>query len=62
MRMLLALLAVLIAGCGGGGGEAVYQQTVITRQMPQNNATGITEAERDLIRRWYQAGGQIAPR
>ena len=35
---------------------SVYQQTVVTRQMPMNNATGITEAERDLIRRWYQAG------
>ena len=42
--------------------QAVFQQTVITRQMPQNNATGITEAERDLIRRWHAAQGQAARR
>jgi uncharacterized membrane protein len=42
--------------------QSVYQQTVLTRQMPQNNATGITEAERDLIRRWYLAGAQAGSR
>jgi uncharacterized membrane protein len=34
----------------------VYQQAVVTRQMPLNNATGMTEEERDLLARWFQAG------
>lgn len=34
----------------------VYQQVVVTRQMPMNNATGITEEERLLIKSWYQTG------
>ena len=36
--------------------QAVYQQAVVLRLMPMNNATQITEAERDLIRRWFDAG------
>jgi uncharacterized membrane protein len=36
--------------------QAVYQQVVVLRQMPLNNATGITDAERALVRRWYEAG------
>jgi len=39
--------------------QAVYQQTVVTRVMPMNNSTGITEAERALIGRWFSAGAQI---
>jgi len=35
----------------------IHQQTVITRVMPIGNLTGISEAERDLIDRWYQAVG-----
>jgi len=34
----------------------VYQQAAVLKLMPQNNATQITEAERDLIRRWFEAG------
>ena len=37
-------------------GLAIYQQAVLLRQMPLNNATGITEAERLVIRRWFDAG------
>ena len=37
----------------------VYQQVVVTRQMPMNNATGITDDERGLIKRWYEAGAKI---
>ncbi|MDI9330255.1 MAG: urate hydroxylase PuuD [Alphaproteobacteria bacterium] len=33
--------------------QQIYQQVVVTRQMPMNNATGITEAERQLIKRWF---------
>jgi uncharacterized membrane protein len=36
--------------------QNVYQQTVVLKAMPMNNATQITEAERDLIRRWYESG------
>jgi uncharacterized membrane protein len=37
----------------------IYQQSVVTRQMPMNNATGITEDERALIKRWYEAGAAL---
>ncbi|MGM9490921.1 urate hydroxylase PuuD [Ideonella sp. YS5] len=36
--------------------QAIYQQAVVLRQMPLNNATGITDDERALIRRWFEAG------
>ena len=35
---------------------AVYQQTVVLKQMPMNNATQITDAERALIKSWFEAG------
>jgi uncharacterized membrane protein len=34
--------------------QQVYQQVVVTRQMPMNNATGLTEEERALIARWFE--------
>lgn len=37
----------------------IYQQAVVTKQMPMNNATGITEAERAVIKRWYEAGAAL---
>ncbi|MCZ2499056.1 hypothetical protein GN316_20055 [Xylophilus sp. Kf1] len=40
---------------------AVYQQAVVARAMPMNNATGITDDERALIGRWFQAGASVAP-
>ncbi len=36
--------------------QAVYQQTVVLKLMPQNNATQITDAERALIQRWFETG------
>ncbi len=36
--------------------QAVYQQVVVTKIMPMNNATGITDAERALIGTWFLAG------
>jgi uncharacterized membrane protein len=39
--------------------QAVYQQAVVTRVMPLNNATAITEAERALIRRWFETGAPV---
>jgi uncharacterized membrane protein len=37
----------------------IYQQAVVTKQMPMNNATGITEAERTIIKRWYETGAAL---
>jgi uncharacterized membrane protein len=36
--------------------QNVYQQSVVLKLMPMNNATQITDDERDLIKRWYEAG------
>ncbi|MGJ7507387.1 urate hydroxylase PuuD [Variovorax sp. GT1P44] len=36
--------------------QAVYQQVVVTKIMPMNNATGITDAERALIGKWFDSG------
>jgi uncharacterized membrane protein len=36
--------------------QAVYQQAAVLKQMPLNNATQMTEEERALLRRWYEAG------
>ncbi|MBU3654650.1 MAG: urate hydroxylase PuuD [Limnohabitans sp.] len=39
--------------------QNVYQQAVVTRQMPLNNATQITEDERQLIARWFKEGAKL---
>jgi uncharacterized membrane protein len=36
--------------------QQVYQQVVVLKLMPLNNATGITDAERMQVRRWFEAG------
>ncbi len=36
--------------------QSVYQQVVVARLMPMNNSTGITDAERALIGKWFLAG------
>ncbi len=38
---------------------AVYQQAVVLRAMPMNNATQITEDERTLIKRWFEGGALV---
>ena len=38
---------------------AVYQQAVVLRAMPMNNATQITEDERALIKRWFEGGALV---
>ena len=40
--------------------QANYQQVVVQKLMPMNNATGMTDAERTLVRQWFEAGA--APR
>jgi uncharacterized membrane protein len=39
--------------------QGIYQQVVVTRQMPMNNATGITEDERQLVARWFKEGAAV---
>jgi uncharacterized membrane protein len=39
--------------------QAVYQQTVVLRAMPMNNATQITEDERALIKKWFESGARV---
>ena len=39
--------------------QGVYQQVVVTRLMPMNNATQITEAEREVIGRWFTGGARM---
>jgi uncharacterized membrane protein len=36
--------------------QAVYQQASVLKLMPMNNATQITDDERALIKRWFEAG------
>ena len=36
--------------------QELYQQAVVLKLMPMNNATQITEAERAALGRWYEAG------
>jgi uncharacterized membrane protein len=39
--------------------QAVYQQASVLKLMPMNNATQITDAERELIRRWFEGGAPV---
>jgi uncharacterized membrane protein len=39
--------------------QYMYQQAVVLKLMPMNNATGITEAERNLIKQWFEGGARI---
>ena len=38
---------------------AIHQQAVVTKAMPLGNLTGITDAERDALDRWFR-GGPVA--
>ncbi|MCX7249337.1 MAG: urate hydroxylase PuuD [Burkholderiales bacterium] len=38
--------------------QYLYQQAVVLKLMPMNNATGITEAERLLIKQWFESGAR----
>ncbi|HKB55630.1 MAG TPA: hypothetical protein VKD22_16650, partial [Ramlibacter sp.] len=39
--------------------QQIYQLAVVTKVMPMNNATGITESERALIGRWFREGAPV---
>jgi uncharacterized membrane protein len=36
--------------------QQIYQQAVVLKAMPMSNATGITDAERAVLKRWFDAG------
>ncbi|MBT2323275.1 urate hydroxylase PuuD [Variovorax paradoxus] len=38
--------------------QNVYQQAVVTKIMPMNNSTGMTDAERALIAKWFEGGAK----
>ncbi|MGZ5270106.1 MAG: urate hydroxylase PuuD [Ramlibacter sp.] len=38
---------------------AVYQQAVVAKLMPMNNATGITDDERAVIGEWFRQGAKV---
>jgi uncharacterized membrane protein len=40
--------------------QAMYQQVVVTRIMPMNNATGISQVERNFIKQWFEAGAKTS--
>jgi uncharacterized membrane protein len=37
----------------------IYQQAVVTRNMPLGNATGMTQPERDMLGAWIQEGAPL---
>jgi uncharacterized membrane protein len=39
--------------------QTVYQQVVVTKLMPMNNATGLTEDERALFAQWFKGGAKV---
>jgi uncharacterized membrane protein len=39
--------------------QNVYQQSVVLKLMPQNNATQITDDERAIIKRWFETGAPV---
>ena len=39
--------------------QTVYQQVVVMKLMPMNNATGITDAERALFAKWFTDGAKV---
>ena len=43
----------------GKHAQMIYQQSVVLRTMPLNNATQITDAERTLIGTWFKAGAPL---
>jgi len=39
--------------------QGIYQQVVVSKIMPMNNSTQITEDERALIGRWFETGAAV---
>ena len=54
----LQRLALACAHCRRCGLAEGRQQVVVARAMPMSNATGLTDAERQLIKQWFEAGAR----
>jgi uncharacterized membrane protein len=39
--------------------QNMYQQVVVTKQMPMGNANGLTEDDRAMLGRWFLAGAKL---
>ena len=39
--------------------ELIMQRVVVTKTMPQNNKTNMTDKERDIIRCWIEQGAGV---
>ncbi|RID98152.1 urate hydroxylase PuuD [Simplicispira hankyongi] len=39
--------------------QSIYQMVVVQKLMPMNNATGMTDEERALVGRWFEAGAPV---
>ena len=39
--------------------QNIYQQVVVTQQMPMGNASGLTKEDRAMIGRWFLAGAKV---
>ena len=39
--------------------QAIYQQVVVSKLMPMNSSTGLTDEERALIGRWFEQGAKL---
>ncbi|MDD2926750.1 urate hydroxylase PuuD [Rhodoferax sp.] len=39
--------------------QGIYQQAVVTKIMPMTNTTGISEAERQVIKQWFETGARV---
>jgi uncharacterized membrane protein len=46
----------------GRHAQQIYQQVVVSRTMPLGNATGMTDAERALVGRWFTQGARAPAR
>ncbi len=60
--MLLAFLIVGLIGvyyCNVKLKDKIMERVVITLTMPQNNKTGMTPEERNIIRCWIEQGASI---
>jgi uncharacterized membrane protein len=39
--------------------QMIYQQVVVMKLMPMNNATSLTDAERSLFAKWFEDGARV---
>jgi uncharacterized membrane protein len=38
--------------------QLIYQQVVVQKLMPLGNATQMTDAERGMVKRWFEGGAK----